>query len=404
MENQVEKSSLKGKSTVLIITLMFGYSMVYMDKNMISTAIIPIAARFSLDTGQTGLIMSFFFLGYSLMQIPGGWLADKIGSKKVLMLSLLLISIFSFAFGAVSSLMLFMCIRFFAGIGHGGYPPSCSKSIADNFVKEKRTFVQSLILSTSGIGGILAFTLGANLISHNWRYAYIALGTLFLIAFVLVFIFVPNTEKASSADENSAKPKVSFKNVISNKNVLVLFLAMLLLNFLLYGIMSWMPSYLSTKFSMDLGKTGMILAANAVFQTIATISAGSLLSKMFNGKEKGFILGATTLSAALVLGFVYSNNLALSIVCLILVSIVSVSAFTAIFTWPHKIFDPSIIGSSIGIINTGGTVGGFLAPMILGYLIKVASGSFTLAFTFMAVASLLCGLSVLMIKKSDDSK
>jgi len=72
-------------------------------------------------------------------------------------------------------------------------------------------------------------------------------------------------------------------------------------------------------------------------------------------------LGATTLSAALVLGFVYSNNLALSIVCLILVSIVSVSAFTAIFTWPHKIFDPSIIGSSIGIINTGGTVGGFLA-------------------------------------------
>lgn len=104
-----------------------------------------------------------------------------------------------------------------------------------------------------------------------------------------------------------------------------------------------MPSYLTTKFSMDLGKTGMILATNAVFQTIATISAGSLLSKMFNGKEKGFILGATTLSAALVLGFVYSNNLALSIVCLILVSIVSVSAFTAIFTWPHKIFDPSII-------------------------------------------------------------
>lgn len=82
MENRVEKSSLKGKSTVLILTLMFGYSMVYMDKNMISTAIIPIAAKFSLDTGQTGLIMSFFFLGYSLMQIPGGWLADKIGSKK----------------------------------------------------------------------------------------------------------------------------------------------------------------------------------------------------------------------------------------------------------------------------------------------------------------------------------
>lgn len=151
METQVEKVGVK-KGTSLIFALMAGYSMIYMDKNMISTAIIPIAQQFDLTTGQTGMIMSLFFLGYSLMQIPGGWLADKIGAKKVLMLSLGIISIFSFAFGAVSSLMLFMAIRFFAGIGHAGYPSSCSKSIADNFPQEKRAFTQSFILSTSGIG------------------------------------------------------------------------------------------------------------------------------------------------------------------------------------------------------------------------------------------------------------
>ena len=43
--------------------------------------------------------MSLFFLGYSLMQIPGGWLADKIGYKKVLILSLSLVAVFTFAFG-----------------------------------------------------------------------------------------------------------------------------------------------------------------------------------------------------------------------------------------------------------------------------------------------------------------
>ncbi|MFD1902612.1 hypothetical protein GQR36_25935 [Enterococcus termitis] len=56
--------------------------------------------------------------------------------------------------------------------------------------------------------------------------------------------------------------------------------------------------------------------------------------------------------------------------------------------------DKSTIGSSIGIINTGGTLGGFLAPLILGQLIKIFGGSFTLAFGFMAVASLLCGLCI----------
>lgn len=395
MDTGLEKT--RGKQGIaLVVALMAGYSMVYMDKSMISTAIIPISQQFNLDAGQTGLIMSFFFLGYSLMQIPGGWLADKIGAKRVLMLSLLIISFFSFAFGMVSGLMLFICIRFFAGLGHGGYPPSVSKAIADNFPQEKRTFVQSLILSTSGIGGILAFTLGANLVAKNWHYAYLALGTLFLLSFILVWRFVPNVQPTKAVKPSE---KISFLTMLKNQNIFVLFLAMLLLNFLLYGNMSWLPSYISTKFQLDISTTGLILACNAIFQTLATIFAGSLLSKLFLGREKIFLLTATFVSAALVFAFVSSNNIMLSIVFLILISMISISAFTAIFTWPHKIMDPAIIGSSIGIINTGGTLGGFLAPMVLGYLIKLSGGSFTLAFLFMAGASVLCGLSALLVKK-----
>ena len=116
---------------------MFGYSLLYMDKNMISTAIIPIAEQYNFTTSQTGLMMSLFFLGYSLMQIPGGWLADKIGYKKVLVLSLSLITVFTFAFGFAGSLILFVLIRFFAGVGHAGYPSSTSKSISVNFSKNR---------------------------------------------------------------------------------------------------------------------------------------------------------------------------------------------------------------------------------------------------------------------------
>ncbi|WP_411835292.1 hypothetical protein [Peribacillus frigoritolerans] len=71
-EAKLSVSKEKNTGGVLLTTaLMAGYSMIYMDKNMISTAIIPIAEQFHLTTSQTGLIMSLFFLGYSLMQIPG---------------------------------------------------------------------------------------------------------------------------------------------------------------------------------------------------------------------------------------------------------------------------------------------------------------------------------------------
>ena len=60
--NQATASSKIGmKGAKIIVALMAGYSMVYMDKNMVSTAIIPIAKQFGFSTSQTGMIMSMFF-------------------------------------------------------------------------------------------------------------------------------------------------------------------------------------------------------------------------------------------------------------------------------------------------------------------------------------------------------
>ena len=129
MATVIGKTS-RSSEAMLITSLMAGYSMVYMDKSMISTAIIPIASEFHFNSGQTGLMMSMFFLGYSLMQIPSGWLADRFGSKRVLMTSLLIIASFSFLFGVANGLLFFIFVRFCAGLGHGGYPPSCSKAMA----------------------------------------------------------------------------------------------------------------------------------------------------------------------------------------------------------------------------------------------------------------------------------
>nr|WP_313787827.1 MFS transporter [Paenibacillus larvae] len=227
-----------------------------------------------------------------------------------------------------------------------------------SFPEGKRTFVQSLILSTSGIGGILAYTLGAQLIASNWKVGYFVLGMLFAVAMLCVFLFVPNDYKVPVQLNNSA-PKLKFTEIIMNRNVLVLFVALLLLNFLLYGNISWLPTYLKSQFGIGIGQVGTILAINAVCTTVATMIFGGLLSKWFLGKEKAFVISTAILVSLLLVGFIFSMNLIVSTILLILISMVSVGTFTAIFTWPHKLFDRAIIGSSIGIINTGGTIGGF---------------------------------------------
>ena len=388
------------KSEIWLITaLMFGYSLLYMDKNMISTAIIPIAEQYNFTTSQTGLIMSLFFLGYSLMQIPGGWLADKIGYKKVLILSLLIISIFTFAFGFSGSLILFILIRFFAGVGHAGYPSSTSKSIANNFSKNRRTFIQSLILSTSGIGGILAFLFGARLIDWNWNYAYYVLGALFVISLLLVIFFVPNDTTVTEKKKTKAEPKqTSFKSVLLNRNVLTLFIVMVLVNMAFYGNMSWLPSYLREKFELSISTVGTILAINAVGGTVASLLAGVLLTKFFAEKEKVLFLSSSIISALAFAGLVLTDSLALSVGLLYLLTFCITIVFVGVFSWPHKILPEKVIGSSVGVINTGSTLGGFIAPMTFGALISLFGGSFSIVFITLSIVMVLAGFIVLAVK------
>ena len=340
--------------------------------------------------------MSLFFLGYSLMQIPGGWLADKIGYKKVLILSLSLVAVFTFAFGFGGSLIFFILIRFFAGVGHAGYPSSTSKSIAENFTKDRRTFIQSLILSTSGIGGILAFLIGARLVDWNWHYAYYVLGALFVISLLLVIFFVPND---TAKEKIKVEPKqTSFKSVILNRNVLTLFIVMILINMAYYGNMSWLPSFLKEKFTLSLSTVGTILAINAVGGTIASLLAGVLLTKFFAGKEKVLFLISAILSAVAFAGLVLTDSLALSITLLYLLTFCITIFFVGVFSWPHKILPGKVIGSSIGIINTGSTIGGFIAPMTFGALVSLVGGSFSIVFISLSVVMVIAGLIALTVK------
>lgn len=399
--NGNDKRSTNTKEVLLVLSLMAGYSMVYMDKLMISTAILPIRQQFGFSTAQAGMIMSFFFLGNALLQIPGGWLADKIGSKKILMLSTALIGTFSILFGSVSSLILFIVIRFSAGIGHCGYPPGCSKGVADNFPKERRTLIQSLLLSTSGIGGLLAATVGTSIISINWRYAYIVLGILFMISCLLIAIFVPEKQLITDCQRSETKEKIKFTEVICDRNVLFLSLAMMLLNFIGHGNMSWLPTYLTEKFSVELKTIGTIMAFNAIFSTISTMIVGFLLSKLFLGKEKQFIVVSAMMVSILFFLFPGTDSIIAATICNIGISVLFIGPFIAIFTWPHKIMDSSVIGTAIGIINTGGMIGGFLGPMILGRIVDANDGSFYVVYLVLSAATILCGLLILGVKPKE---
>ena len=389
-------SQKKKKSNVMLIfSIMLGYALTYMDKNMIAAAIIPIEGELGLNASKSGLLMSMFFIGYTLMQFPSGWLSDKIGPKKVLLISIGTILIATIFFGFVSTLVLLMVIRLISGLGHAGVPTSSAKVVANNIHPKQKMFVQSLILSTSGIGGILAFTLGSTLINMNWRYAYYGLAILYAVSILMILFFFPKEKRVPNVKQEN---KIPISVVFKDKNVFILFAALLFLNIVLYGYVSWLPSFFGINFGFDLKEISIILSINAILMSVGALSSSLMVDKVFKGNNKLFALISVIVCALACIVFALASSLVVSIIMMFIFTLASNATFVTLFSWPHKLIKQEVIGSSIAIINIGSTFGGFLSPIITGYLITAFGGSYNVAFIAMGISAFICGLIILFVR------
>jgi len=394
------------KNTVLLLFILFlGYTIVYVDKFFIGIAVVPIAAKLNLDPTKMGIVMSAFFLGYAAMQIPAGILNDKIGSKKILIAAQALLGVFAMAFGFGWSIMALMAIRLCAGIVHAGYPVSCSKTVAITYPVEKRTFPQAILIASSGLGGIIAALGGAYLIKTlGYTTTYVGLGMLAVSVSCLIYFLVPQQEMQQSAGNAGNAEKVSLIEVVKNPVVFVLIIAMLGINMDLYGITSWLPSYLVKEKGLDLMTAGKIAAISQLGGGLASVFTGWFVGKYMHNRETGVIVVAGAISAVC-LYFIYgAQTLTTATILLFFAYTFLVVTFVTMFTLPLKRVPQKYIGTAMGAVNTGGTLGGFFSPIIIGKLVASSNGAFGTTFVFLAIVAVVSGLMVILIPAAKSKK
>ncbi|GBU13926.1 MFS transporter [Enterobacterales bacterium] len=387
------------KSRSLMIFLLFvGYAVVYIDKTVIGFALLPIEKEFNLKPEQLGYITGVFFLAYSLFQIPAGWLNDRVGFKKVLILSLFMLGGFALCFGLLGfGFGLLVAFRFLAGVGHSGYPTSCAKAVVANFPVEQRTFAQSILLSSAG----LAMTAGPliavySLDSIGWRGSFSVLGIMAFVIAICIVIFVPNPPRARSS--TSASASGSYRALLKNPIVLLLFVSIFCINIPSYGLMAWLPKYLVQQRGMSLDTSGLVVATGGLGIWISSLVTGWLVGRYMQGKEPKVVFCSSMLSA-LCIWMVYTTTSALTAgLFLFLGYIFLMASFVTVFTLPMKRLPTDVMGAAMGIINTGGTLGGFVAPIAMGYLITVTQSYFS-TFIFLAMAMVVSGLVILPLAR-----
>ncbi|HBZ81320.1 MULTISPECIES: MFS transporter [Brevibacillus] len=375
------------KNKYLVLGLLcLGWIINYFDKVAINVAVIPISQEFGLTETQVGLILSSFFLSYAIMQPIGGSLADKFGSRKVILVSVVVWSLFTILTGTAWSFLSLIVIRFLFGIGEGSYPSASSVAVAESFSQHERARAKSILTSATTIGSVLATLVAASLSQHfGWQIMFVILGVLGLFLALLYAKFLHPT-KAAESMATTKKDKLPLRSLLKISMLWKLMAIYFGISMVTWGMMSWMPSYMVKVRHLDMVSMGALAAIPAVLSFVTVLITGWLLDKRMVGREKLLIVIGSFIGIIALYLLSKAPTVALVVFYQAIANIGLAAAVTTTLTMPLKYIDASSVGAASGLIYLGGQLAGVIAPTAMGFMIQQFNGSYDAAFWLLIIA------------------
>ncbi|MDE2287376.1 MAG: MFS transporter [Burkholderiales bacterium] len=374
-----------------IITILFiGWFLSYVDRFLINIALPLIGKDYHLSAASQGLMLSVFFAGYALVQVPGGWLSDRIGSRKVMVFSVLMLSVFTALTGLAWSVASLLVIRFLFGVAEGGFPTASFRALSEYFPATDRSKIQSVLLSSNPLALVIAPLVAAPLIYWlDWRRMFMIVSAMGILATVLYARGLGRPTQPSSAAQAPGRhgPLIS---VLRDPVVWKICVVNFGLNVLIWGFLSWLPSYLLRVRHLDLLHVGVFSSLPGIAGIAGMLIGGWLADSYFAYREKYLLMITVGLAALCLLAMINASSLSAVIVCQLIIAFSLKVAFIAIWSMPLKFENTGATGSTAGVINMGSQLAGVVSPAIMGFLISAYGGSYTGAFVFLIACAVLC--------------
>ena len=378
------------------VLLYLGYMISYIDRAAISLALAQIGKDFNLQASDLGIVISAFFLGYAAMQIPGGWLSDRFGSKYVVVIAIAAWSVFTVMTSFAWSLASLIFIRLIFGLTEGAYPSASVKAVTEMFDKPSHPRLSALLVSSNYAGSMLApLIMAPLLIVFGWRHTFEVIGFAG-VAFALVyFVLVPRVRSVASREPGTPQTpakQASKRELLKNPFLWQLLTVWFGLSCVNKGLDSWMPTYLLQQRGLDLKAVGMLTPIPFLLATIATAIGGWIMTTLFADREKYLLIGSAALTGIFLYAMYKSETITALIFFQSLVYFFKSFVLATVVALPTKILADDQIGTGVGMVNFGGQSAGFVAPSVMGFLVT-GTGSFDAAFDFLLVMT---ALSVLV--------
>lgn len=395
--------SKKRWTRILPIAIMM-YTIAYIDRSNISFAFAGMEESLGFGATISGLAAGIFFIGFLLLQIPAGHIASHGSAKKFVAIALVIWGILTVITGFVQTANQLLILRFLLGVCEGGVFPATLVLISKWFPLHERGRANALFIACIPIGAILMSPMAGWILAvfNDWRWLFFVTGALPLLwVFIWWFGIEDDPSKAkwlSDAEkkyiqdgikEDNKKVNVtknaSYREVFTNKNVLLLVLFYFLYQIGFTGFSLWLPSLVGMVTNAGALAVGIITALPWVAALIG-LYVNSRHSDSSGERVKHvaipLFIGALFLFTSIAIG---ESAAIVSLIFMIIALGTSFSMSGTFFTIPAQVLPAATLGVALGLINGVGNLGGFFGPFIVGYLSQM-TGSFMGGMTFLVVS------------------
>jgi len=392
--------SLRPQRTTLIALCFAAVFICYVDRVNISLAIAPMASEFGWDRTTRGWVMSSFFFGYLLTQVPGGALAGRFGGKHILAGGVLLWSLFTALTppAAFSGFFILIGARVLMGMGEGVTFPSIYALFSRWVPASRRSRAVGLVFSAIPLGTVFAqLTTPLLVTSFGWPwafYAFAAFGLVWWAAWQPLTTSRPELhprvseaelrELAAESPTTPAAATPPMGALLSSTAVWAIVVGHFCSNWGTYVMLSWVPTYLLERFGVPFEALGLYVMAPSAVSFLCLNAAGSIGDRLIargltvrTVRKLMQSIGFGGVAVALLtLTQVQSAEAAVVVMC---IGNLLGAAVAAGFGSNHLDIAPRHAGAVMGLSNTAGTLPGVIGVPLSGWLVDV-TGSWSIVF------------------------
>ena len=220
----------KNKSIIIFFTFAFGFFLSNLLRSITATLTPVLTNDFDLSAGNLGLLAGGYFIGFSIMQIPLGFLLDKHGPKKIISSFLLIAIVGTISFALAKNFSGLLISRIFIGVGVSACMMGPLTGYRVWFEEKYQQRANSWMLMFANLGFVFS-TLPVQILLPiiGWRWIFVLISILILLSIILIILFIPSWDQ--NKENKQSKNEMKFTEIWTNK----FFISLIPLGFFNYG-------------------------------------------------------------------------------------------------------------------------------------------------------------------------